>query len=140
MKKEISKVGKNYLSQMSIEILNFIFPFITTPYLSRVLGVTGIGSSAYFTSLSTIFSLFAMLGISNYGNRKIAQSQGDKDTISSTFWSVYFLQLINSLYEIIHNNILFVCNVSAIFPRVNAINYLFVLFLFVPEFPAGECL
>ena len=36
-------IKKNYIYRLAYEILNLIVPFITAPYISRILGAEGIG-------------------------------------------------------------------------------------------------
>lgn len=60
MKKSITK---NYIYNLSYEILALILPLITTPYISRILGAENIGIYSYTTSITTYFILFGSLGI-----------------------------------------------------------------------------
>ncbi len=66
------KLTKNYIYNLSYQIINLIFPLITTPYVSRILGANGIGVYSYTISIVTYFVLFGSLGISLYGQRQIA--------------------------------------------------------------------
>ena len=43
----MNKVVKNYLYNLSYQILILIVPLITTPYVSRVLGAKGVGTFSY---------------------------------------------------------------------------------------------
>ena len=72
-------------------------PIITAPYVSRVLGAEGQGIFSYTYSIAQYFILFAMLGVSNYGNRTIAKNRDNKEKISKEFWSIYALQAITTL-------------------------------------------
>lgn len=51
---------------------NLIFPLITFPYVSRVLGPETVGLFNYVTAIATYFTLFASLGFPIYGIREIA--------------------------------------------------------------------
>ena len=51
-------IKKNYLYNLSYQILVMLLPFITTPYVSRILGVTNIGIYSYTLSISTFFYSF----------------------------------------------------------------------------------
>lgn len=62
----------NVAYNMFYQILAIIVPLITSPYLSRVLGVEKIGIDSYTGSVVFYFVIFATLGINNYGNRTIA--------------------------------------------------------------------
>ena len=73
MKKSITK---NYIYNLTYEILALILPLITTPYISRILGAENIGIYSYTTSITTYFILFGSLGIAKYGQMEIAYLQG----------------------------------------------------------------
>lgn len=64
---------KNFVYSLAYQLLIIILPLITTPYISRVLGADGIGQFSYTQSVATYFSLMAMLGISQHGNRSISE-------------------------------------------------------------------
>ena len=68
-------IAKNYLYNLTYQILILILPLITTPYLSRVLGAEGIGIYSYTYTIVTYFVLFGSLGVSLYGQREIAYAQ-----------------------------------------------------------------
>ena len=84
---------KNFILNVVYQILTYIFPLITIPYVSRVLGVENIGIYSYTFSIVSIFLLFAMLGLNNYGNREIAKVRDNREEISQCFSSIYLLQL-----------------------------------------------
>ena len=54
---------KNYFYNLSYQILVVLTPFITIPYLARVLGPESIGLASFSSSIVSYFSLFASLGI-----------------------------------------------------------------------------
>ena len=58
-------IKKNYIYNLTFQILTLIIPLITTPYLSRVLGADGIGTFSYIESVSSYFVLFATLGLTS---------------------------------------------------------------------------
>ena len=87
-------VIKNYIYNLTYQILLLILPVITTPYLSRVLGAEGIGIYSYTVSIVTYFILFGSLGIAMYAQREIAYVQNDKEKRSKIFWEVFILRAI----------------------------------------------
>lgn len=89
-------VMKNYFFRLFYEILTLITPFITTPYVSRVLGADGIGIYSYTSSMMTYFTLFAALGMVTYGAREIAQHRDDREKASRLFWEIEILTVITS--------------------------------------------
>ena len=89
MKKSIKK---NYLYNLFYQILSLLTPLITTPYISRVLGADGIGTVSYVGSIVSYFSLFAVMGITTYGQREISYVQDDKEKRSEVFWNTKVLE------------------------------------------------
>lgn len=90
-------VKSNYIYTLTYNILNILIPFVTTPYIARVLGAENLGIYSYSYSTAYLFVIFAMLGLNNYGNRTIAAIYDDKKKLSQTFWDIYYMQLGLSL-------------------------------------------
>ena len=91
MKKSIAK---NYIYNVTYQILTIVLPLITTPYLSRVLGAENIGIYSYTISITTYFILFGSLGIAQYGQREVAYLQDKKNKYSVLFWEIVILRFI----------------------------------------------
>ena len=87
------KVLKNYLYNLSYQILTIILPIITVPYVTRIFTSEALGNYVFYNSIVSYFSLFAMLGIGVYGTKQIAAASD----VSSTFWNIYAIQLIASI-------------------------------------------
>ena len=87
----------NFLFALGNNLINILAPFVITPYVARVLGAENLGVYSYSTSVANFFVIFAMLGVSNYGNRCIAKVRDDKVERSRVFWEIYYLQLFLSL-------------------------------------------
>lgn len=90
----LMRVLKNYLYNIVYQVFVLLLPFITVPYISRVLEASGVGINAYTSSIMQYFILFASLGINTYGNREIAYYQHDKEKVSQIFWEIYLLRLL----------------------------------------------
>lgn len=69
--------------------LNLLFPLITFPYVSKVLGVVNVGKYNFAVSVNQYFMLIAALGISTYAIREGAKYRDDK-YIFSNFASKIF--------------------------------------------------
>ena len=91
-----SNIKKNYLFNVSYQIFALLVPLITTPYISRVLSVEGIGIYSYTYSMVRYFWLLAALGISTLGTRTIGVYQEDKEKRSYEFWNLFSLKFILS--------------------------------------------
>lgn len=76
---------KNYFYTLSYQLLAILAPFITTPYVSRVLGAGGVGTYSYVTSIVTYFTMFSTLGMNTLGQLKIAETRDDRYSMSKVF-------------------------------------------------------
>lgn len=97
----MESLKKNFVYNIVYQILIIILPLITAPYIARVLGAENVGIYSYTYSIAYYFSIFAMLGISNHGNRMIASTKKNKDKMSVTFWSIYAIQFFTFVISII---------------------------------------
>lgn len=91
---ETVKLVKNWFYNLSYNLLLLILPLITVPYVSRVIGVAGIGINDYTSALVNYFLLFGTLGIKLYANRELAYHRGEKFTRSQLFWEITCLQAL----------------------------------------------
>ena len=90
----MNKVVKNYLYNLSYQILVLIVPLITTPYVSRVLGAKGVGTFSYTNSIVQYFILFGCIGLNLYGQREIAYVQHENEKRDKVFWELVILRII----------------------------------------------
>ena len=87
-------------------VLNIIFPVITFPYVSRVLGVGEIGKYNFSNSFVQYFILIAGLGIATYAVREGAKFRGDRQKLNYFASQVFS---INILSTVVSYAILFLC-------------------------------
>jgi O-antigen/teichoic acid export membrane protein len=85
---------KNYLYNLSYQILQIIIPIITAPYVSRVLTVEGIGVQSFTHSVASYFLLFGVLSIGLYGQREIAYNRDDDYKKTTLFWELCIIKAI----------------------------------------------
>jgi O-antigen/teichoic acid export membrane protein len=81
---------------MSYQILISILPFLTSPYISRVLGAERLGVYSFTTLVAGYFGIFANLGIGYYGPRLIAKSRSDKQSLERGYSSLFILHTITT--------------------------------------------
>lgn len=94
-------IKKNYIYNVSYQIVNLLMPLIVTPHVSRVLGVEGIGKYSYLSSIISYFTLFAMMGTSTYGQRAISYVQENRKRRSYVFWETELLSCCSSLISLL---------------------------------------
>jgi O-antigen/teichoic acid export membrane protein len=79
------------------EFLNIAAPFITFPYVTRVLMPDNLGKVQFAASIITVFTYFASLGIPFYGVRRIAQARDNMKERSRVFRELLFIEIIATL-------------------------------------------
>lgn len=99
-------IKKNYILNLSYQILAICVPIITTPYVSRVLKADGIGAYSYTLSIATYFSMFAALGIATYGQLEISKHRDNLEQRSKLFFEIILARLLTSILILILYGIL----------------------------------
>lgn len=87
----------NLVMNIIVTVLGVVFPLVTFPYVSRVLGPTGTGAVSYAASIASYFSILAMLGVGTYGIKACAEVKNDKDKLSKTVQEIMFILCFSML-------------------------------------------
>lgn len=114
-KQEASNLLRNFFYLSSLQLLTFILPLITLPYLARVIGVEYFGIIAFATAIIVYFTAFVDYGFNYTAVKKIAQNRDDLEKVSVIFCNIMYARLFLLLISIIIIIIL-----------VNTINIFFV--------------
>lgn len=80
-----------------LSITNLLFPFLTFPYVSRILLSEGIGKVSFATAVVSYFTLVAALGIPTYGIRACAVVREDRRQLSKTVQELIIIHIISTL-------------------------------------------
>ena len=91
-------VGINAIWNGILSLASILFPIITFPYITRVLGVEVNGAISFSLSVSNYFSLFATLGLSTYGVKACARVKDNRRELSKV---VHELLIISTIAAII---------------------------------------
>ena len=94
-------IKKNYIYNLIYQIVLLIAPFVTTPYVSRVLMPEGVGLYSYAYSMVSYFTLVAVLGTTTFGQRAVSYVQTDKEARSRVFWEVFILRVLTSIVTLL---------------------------------------
>ncbi|NLR65285.1 flippase [Chitinophaga varians] len=87
------KIHKNVFYNTLLSVSQVLFPLITFPYVTRILGPEGLGAVNFVDSITQYLILFAALGIPLYGIREIAKVKNSKENLSKVFSELFFLHL-----------------------------------------------
>ena len=92
----MGSLKKNIIYSSILTTANYIFPLLTYPYVSRVLGVANIGVCNFVDSLINYYVIFSMLGIATVGIREISQSKGCRAQLDKTFSRLFTINTITT--------------------------------------------
>lgn len=112
---------RNYLYNSLYQVLLIITPIITTPYISRVLGVDYIGTSSYTMAVAQIFYIIGSMGVFNYGSRAIAYVRESRTKVTEEFWNIWFIQFVFGILSLIIYYLLFI--------RLNILGFYNIFFI-----------
>ncbi len=135
---EIKSVKHNFIMNFILTATQFIFPLITFPYVSRILGAAAMGKVSFASSVANYFMMVASLGIPTYGIRACAQVRDDKFRLSKTVKEIFIINscttfivvstYIISIYTVpqfAHEKTLFVINGFNILLNIFGMNWVF---------------
>ncbi len=88
---------KNYLYNLSLSLVNILFPILSFPYASHLLGPVGIGKVQFISSFAQYFALIAALGIPIYGVKETAKCRDHKASLTTIFSELSLIFIITSV-------------------------------------------
>ena len=89
-------LSKNAALNTLKSLMSVIFPLVTFPYVSRVLGVVALGKYNFSYSVNSFFLMISMLGITSYAVREGAALRDDRTKINIFASQIYTINLISS--------------------------------------------
>lgn len=120
-------------------LMSVLFPLITFPYASRVLGAAGIGKVNYASSIISYFSLFAALGISTYAVREGSRIRDDKERFNKFAKEMLNINLVTTFLSYIcltiflflpiladYKNLLIIFSIGIVFTTIG-MEWLFII-------------
>lgn len=90
-------IKKNYIYNLINTVTQLLFPLITYPYVTRVLGYELFGHVNFLNSIITYITLGTSLGIPIYGIREIAKVKDNPRQVSHVTLEILLLHLSLSL-------------------------------------------
>ena len=93
MKTEKKTLFENFISLGVLRIFTYIIPFITLPYLSRVLGVEKFGLVFFAQAFIEYFIMLTDYGFELSATKEVAVNRHNKNNLSNIFNSVFIIKL-----------------------------------------------
>lgn len=128
----------NFIMNVILTMSSFIFPLITFPYVSRILGADGNGKIQMATSFVAYFILISQLGIPTYGIKACAALRDDRKALSKTThelliisftmtviaYLVFFI-LLGAIPRLREEKLLYIISCSAVLLSTLGVEWLF---------------
>ena len=93
----MNKYVKNYILSAINTLISLLFPIITFPYVSRILGPSNIGVVNFVQSYGYYFIHIANFGINSYALREVSRVRDDKDKVDRIANEVFNLNIFFSI-------------------------------------------
>ena len=103
----MNKYVKNFILSAANTVMMLLFPIITFPYVSRILGSTNLGIINFAQSYGYYFTHIASFGISSYAIREVSKVRDDKEKVEKVSNEIFNLNLFFSLLS----TVLYFCGV-----------------------------
>lgn len=94
---QTKSVKFNFIMNSILTMSSMLFPLITYPYVTRVLGTEGVGTVDFANANISYFLMVAQLGVPTYGIRACAQVRDDRKKLTRTFQEIMIINLITCL-------------------------------------------
>ncbi|MBN2411863.1 flippase, partial [candidate division KSB1 bacterium] len=120
-----STVKKNFFALSILQATNYIFPFITVPYISRIFGPEVYGLLNFATSVISYFSLLVNYGFDLSASRDIAYNRSNSLKINKIFNEVLFSKIFLFIISILF----FLISISFV-DKMNEYKLLYIIMFF----------
>jgi O-antigen/teichoic acid export membrane protein len=94
----VSSIKKNFVYNSLLSVSRILFPLISFPYSSRILGPDGTGKANFIDSYTQYFCLVAALGVPLYGVREVAKLKNRPAELGQLTSELLTLNFISSLF------------------------------------------
>lgn len=94
-------VASNFAYLSILQIVGYVFPLITIPYLARVIGVDGFGKIAFAASIMVWVQTVVDWGFNYTATRDVAKNRNNSDMVSAIFSNVLWAKLLLMLVSFV---------------------------------------
>lgn len=115
---------RNYSLNLAYQVVTLIIPFVSIPYLSRVLGPSNLGIETFTMSMTTLYVAIVNAGTTVYSMRQVAFFRDNKELLVKEIYNLLAFRLILFLIS----SILFLFSISK-FGYYNIFTVQFIFFV-----------
>jgi O-antigen/teichoic acid export membrane protein len=84
---------RNIVSQSILQVANLVLPFITIPYITKIIGPDKFGVINYAAAFVTYFTLVVNFSFDMNASRAVAQNPNDQDFINKLFSETLYTKI-----------------------------------------------
>lgn len=99
--KNVKSLKKNAILNSIRNILRLIFPLITIPYVSRMLGVENVGKYSFAFSIISYFIILSKLGIETFAVREGSKYRDNKAKFNDFASEIFTINILSTLISYI---------------------------------------
>lgn len=89
----LSRLRENIASLSALQVLNYVVPLATVPYLVRVMGPAQFGLLSFAQAIVLYFNIVTDYGFSLSATRTVASCRDDPEKLARTFWRTMFAKV-----------------------------------------------
>ena len=94
-------INKNASYNIIKNVCAIVFPLVTLPYISRVLGTENTGKINFSLSVVSYFMLLASLGVNTYAVRECAAVRSDKNKLSKVASQIFSINILSTFVSLL---------------------------------------
>lgn len=106
---------ENFTALSVLQIVNYVLPLLTLPYLVRVLNPDKFGLIAFAQAITQYLILFTDFGFNFSAVREISINRDDITKVSEIFSTVYFIKIVLTIFSF-----LLLCFAVVFIPKLNS--------------------
>lgn len=87
-------VLKNFVYLILLQLINYILPLLTIPYLTRVIGIGNVGQINFSSAVMVYFTVLVTFGYNYVGTKNISKNKHDIPMLNSYYTNAMIIRFV----------------------------------------------